>query len=71
MNVNGGNADAGTSSFVLAASNTPDHDNDAGNNDADTEDAARKKTLVRDAAAAGEDGGNVDAGTLIVILAVR
>ena len=59
------------SSIVLAVSNTPDHDNNADDNKADAEDAAGKKTLVRDAAAAGEDGGNVDAGTLIVILAVR
>jgi hypothetical protein len=32
--VNGCNADAGTLSVVLAVSNTPNHDNDAGNDDA-------------------------------------
>jgi hypothetical protein len=40
--VNGGNADAGLLSIVLPASNTPDHDNDANNDDADAKDAAGK-----------------------------
>ncbi len=40
--VDGGNADAGTLSVVLPASNTPDHNNDANSNDADAKDATRK-----------------------------
>ncbi len=48
--VDGGGADAGRLSVVLPASNTPDHDNNANNNEADAKDAAGKKTLMRDCA---------------------
>jgi hypothetical protein len=41
-----GDADAGTSSVVLAASNAPNPDDDAANDDANDNDAAGKKTLV-------------------------
>ncbi len=54
---NGGNADARTSSVVFAASNTPNHDNDANNDDANAKDATGKKTLMRDATAAGTGSG--------------
>jgi hypothetical protein len=40
--IDGGDADAGTLSVVLLASNTPDHENDANNDDADAKDATRK-----------------------------
>ena len=63
-----GEADAGTSSIVLAASNTPDHDNNANDNDADAKDAIGKKTLMRDATAAGTGGGPL---ALAVILPLR
>ncbi len=60
--------DAGTSSVVLAASNTLDHDNDTEDDDADAEDTAGKKTLMRDATAEGTGGG---ASVLVVILPLR
>ena len=60
--------DAGTSSVVLVASNTPDHDNDADDDDANAEDVTGKKTLMRDATAAGTGGG---ASALAVILPLR
>jgi hypothetical protein len=52
-----GNADARTSSVVLAASNTPNYDNDANEDDADAKDATGKKTLMRDVTAARTGGG--------------
>ncbi len=69
--VDSGNADAGTLSVVLAASNTPDHDNGADDADADAGDTAGKKTLVRDVTAVGDNSGDKDASTLGVILGVR
>ncbi len=66
--VNRGDEDAGTSSVVLAASNTPDHDNDADDDDADAKDAAGKKTLMREATAAETGGGAL---ALAVILPLR
>ena len=63
--VDGGDADAGMSSVILAASNTPDQDNNADDNDANAEDAAGKKTLMRDATTAGTGGGTL---ALAVIL---
>jgi hypothetical protein len=63
--VDGGNVDAGTSSVVLAASNTLDHDNDAKYDNANAEDATGKKTLMRDVTAAGTGGGTL---ALVVIL---
>jgi hypothetical protein len=60
--------DAGTSSVVLVASNTPDHDNDANDDDADAKEAAGKKTLMKDATAAGTGGGAL---ALAVILPLR
>jgi hypothetical protein len=38
-----GDADAGKSSVVLAASNTPDHDNDTDDNHANAEDISREE----------------------------
>ncbi len=64
----GGDADAGTSSVVLVASNTPDHDNNPNNNDANVEDAVGKKNLMRDAIVAGTGGGALG---LVVILSLR
>jgi hypothetical protein len=51
--VNGGNADNGTLSDILVATNTPNHNNATSNNDANYKDAARKKTLMRDTTMAG------------------
>ena len=45
------------SSVILVALNIPNHNNDADNNNADAKDAAGKKTLMRDATAAGTGGG--------------
>jgi hypothetical protein len=56
------------SSVILAASNTPDQDNNADDNDANAEDAAGKKTLMRDATTAGTGGGTL---ALAVILPLR
>ncbi len=66
--IDGGNADASTSSIILAASNTHDNNNDANNNNADAEDAAGKKTLMRDPTTAGSGNG---ASALAVILPLR
>ncbi len=44
--INGGDADAGTSSIILVASNAPGHDNDANNNYGDNDNAAGKKDSV-------------------------
>jgi hypothetical protein len=49
--------DARVSIVVLVASNTPDHDNNANNDDADAKDAAGKKTLMRDRTAAKTSSG--------------
>jgi hypothetical protein len=43
-----GNVNARMPSIVLAASNTPNHNNDTDNDDANAKDAAGKKTLMRD-----------------------
>ncbi len=44
--------DAGMSSVILAASNTPNHEKDANMNDANAKNAIGKKTLMRDVTAA-------------------
>jgi hypothetical protein len=56
---NGGNADAGTSSFVLATSNAPTHYDDAINNNADNDNATGEKTLV-----------SAVAGSLVALVAI-
>jgi hypothetical protein len=71
VEVNGGDADAGTLSVVLALLNTPNHDNNADNDDANAKDASGKKTLVRDTTTAGGNNGNADAGMLSIVLAVQ
>jgi hypothetical protein len=57
VDVNGGDTDAGMLSVVLAASNTPDHNNHADDTYANAKDVALKKTLMRDATAEGNGGG--------------
>jgi hypothetical protein len=52
-----GDADAGMSSILLAASNTPNHNNNANDDYANAEDIAGKKTLMRDATADGNGSG--------------
>ncbi len=66
-----GDPNASTLSVVLTASKPSKHNDDSSNSDADAEDAGGKKTLVSDATAAGNDGGNADAGTLSIVLAGR
>ncbi len=55
-------------SVILAALNTPDHNNDANYDDADSEDAVGKKTLMTEGTAAGTGGG---ASELAVIFPLR
>jgi hypothetical protein len=68
VDVDGGDVDAGTLSIILAASNTPNHDNNAKNDDANAKDATGRKTLMRDATAVGTGGGAL---ALVVILPLR
>ena len=51
--INGDDADAGMLSVLLAASNTPDHYNNANDDYADAEDVAGKKTMMRNVTAEG------------------
>ncbi len=62
-----GDADAGTLSIVIVALNITDHDNNAKDNDANAKDATGKKTLMKDAPAAGTGGG---ASALAVIFSL-
>ncbi len=68
---NGGNADASRLSIVLAMSKPPNHNDDSNDGNADAKYATRKKTLVSNATAAGNNGGNVDAGTSSIFHAVQ
>ncbi len=69
--VDSGNTEVGTSSIVLASSNTLNQNNNADTGDANAEDASGRKTLVRNTTVAGDDGGDADAGTLSLVLVVR
>ncbi len=64
--VDRGNADAGTSSVLLAA-NTPDHNNNAKGNDADAEDAVGKKTLMRDVTVALTGAGALALAVILTL----
>ncbi len=58
-------------SIILTASKPPNHNNNSNDGNADAKDAAGKKILVSNATASGNNGGNVDAGMLSIVLAAR
>jgi hypothetical protein len=66
--VDRGNVDAGTSSVILVALNTPNYDNDANDDDADAKDATQKKTLMTDTTVAGTGGGALALAVIILPL---
>jgi hypothetical protein len=57
-----GNTHAGMSSIACTMTN------DSDNGNVEAKDAARKKTLVRNVAVAGNNGGNTDIGTSSIVL---